>query len=87
MDLEHRAVQVTAVADIVALTTTAVGDLLMKLGYNHNSLFHAKHRLCAVNYNSLPKKGALIATISLGDEIWSRTIYICPKVKGLYISR
>ena len=87
MDLEPRTVLVTAVADTGAQTTTAGEDILMKLGCNHNSLLRSKHSLRAINNYSLPIKGALIVTISLGGETCLETIYICPKVKRLYISQ
>ena len=83
MDLEPKAVQVTTVADSGAQTPTEGEDISMNLECSHNSLMRTKYHLCAVNDNNLPIKGALISTISLGDETCLETIYICPKVKGL----
>ena len=83
MDVDPKAVQVTAVVDSGAQTATAGEDILMNLECSHNSLMRTKYHSCAGNDNSLPIKGALIATISLGDETCLETLYICPKVKGL----
>ena len=86
-DLEPRTVQVTTVADTGAQTSKAGEDILMKLGHSHNSLLYTTHCLCAVNDSSLPIKWALITPISHGSETCSETIYICLKVKSLYISQ
>ena len=80
MGIKHRTIQLEAVADTGTQTTTAGEDILRELGCSDNQLLCTKHRLRSVNDDHLSIKGALVTTISLGDEICSETIYICPRV-------
>ena len=77
----------TAVADTGAQTCTAGEDVLAKLNCTNLVLMRTRHRLRAVNEKGLTIKGALVVNLLHGASTSTEILYICPDVKGIYLSQ
>lgn len=80
-------VTINGIDDTNAQTFTAGLDILPLLNYNPGLMIRTRHRSHAVDSNSLNTKGAIVVNFSVGPFNATEIVYICDKVKGLYLSK